>query len=65
MLPLLETFLELLSWNGFQCQHHFFFLQYPEFPIPVRQTLFLETARSYLEQNHGNRVGVVLQQLLD
>jgi len=26
MLPLLETFLELLLWNSFQCHRHFFFL---------------------------------------
>jgi hypothetical protein len=25
MLPLLETFLELLLWNSFQCCHHIFF----------------------------------------
>jgi hypothetical protein len=38
MLPLLETFLELLLWNSFQCHHHFF---------------SLETARSHLEPNQG------------
>jgi len=34
MLPLLETFLELLLWNSFQC-HHFLFLvifSIPKFP---------------------------------
>jgi hypothetical protein len=24
ILPLLETFLELLLWNSFQCHHHIF-----------------------------------------
>jgi hypothetical protein len=26
MLPLLETFLELLLWNNFQCHHHIFWM---------------------------------------
>jgi len=59
MLPLLETFLELVLWNSFQCHHHVFgCLQYPQISVPLRQTLFLETARSLLEPNQGNRMGV-------
>jgi hypothetical protein len=43
MMPLLETSLELLLWNFFQCCHHIFLcLQYPEIFIPLRQILFLE-----------------------
>jgi hypothetical protein len=57
MLPLLGTFLELLLWNSFQC-HHIFCLLNPEIFVPVRQTSVLETARSYLGLNQGNRVGV-------
>jgi hypothetical protein len=43
MLPLLETFLELLLWNSFQMpsSHIFGCLQYPEIFVPLRQTLFL------------------------
>jgi hypothetical protein len=46
MLPLLETFLELLLWNSFQYRRHFFYarFQYPEIFVPLRQTLFLEPA---------------------
>jgi len=42
MLPLLETFFELLVWNSIQCHQHTFFgcLQYHAFFIPVLQTLF-------------------------
>jgi len=59
MLPLLETFLELLLWNSLQYHCHFFgCLQYPEIFIPLRQTLFLEIARTHSEPNQGNRVGV-------
>jgi hypothetical protein len=38
--------------------HFFGCLQYPEIFIPLRLTLFLETARSHLEPNQVNRVGV-------
>jgi hypothetical protein len=50
MLQMLETFLELFLWNSFQCRHFFFFfkcLLCPEIFIPLRHTLFLETARSH------------------
>jgi hypothetical protein len=33
----------------------------PEIFVPLRQTLFLETARSYSEQNQKNRVSVSFQ----
>jgi hypothetical protein len=36
-------------------------LQYPEFFVPLRQTLFLKIATSHLEPNQGNRVGVPFQ----
>jgi hypothetical protein len=38
ILSLLETFLELLFWNSFQCHHHIFFgcLQCPESLVPLR-----------------------------
>jgi hypothetical protein len=42
----------------------FFFLgclQYPEIFVPLRQTLFLETVRSHLEPDQGNRVGFPFQ----
>jgi hypothetical protein len=39
----------------FRCLH------YPEIFVPLRQTLFLETARSHSELNVGNMVGVPLQ----
>jgi len=62
MLPLLETFLELLLWNGFKCRHHISLsLQYPDIFFPLRQSLFLETARSHMEPNQGQRVGVPFQ----
>jgi hypothetical protein len=37
---------------------HFLDVFYPEIFIPLRQILFLETARSHSESNHGNRMGV-------
>jgi len=58
MLPLMETFLELLLWNSFQYRRHIFCLQYPEIFAPLRQTLFLEIARSHLESSQANRVDV-------
>jgi hypothetical protein len=54
MLPLLEIFFELLLWNSFQCPHCIFLcLQYPKIFILLRHTLFMETARSHLEQHRG------------
>jgi hypothetical protein len=41
--------------------HFFGCLQYPEIFVPLRQTLFLETARSHSEPNQRNRVGVPFQ----
>jgi hypothetical protein len=63
ILPLLETFSELLIWNTFQCRRHISFrcLQYPEIFVPIRQTFFLETAKSHMEPNQGNRVDVQFQ----
>jgi hypothetical protein len=64
ILPPLETFLQVLLWNTFQCQRHFFPLgcfQYHEMFVSFRHTLILETARSYLEPDKGNRVGVPFQ----
>jgi len=61
MLSLLEIFLELLLWNSFQCRRHiisFCCLQCSEIFVRIRQTLFLETARSNLEPNKGNSVRV-------
>jgi hypothetical protein len=48
ILPLLETFLELLLWNSLSVPSSHFFgcHQYPEIFTPLRQALFLETARS-------------------
>jgi hypothetical protein len=45
MLPLLETFLELLLWSSFQCRRHICceYLQCPVIFVPLRQTLFFET----------------------
>jgi len=63
MLPLLETFLEVLLWKDLQCHHDIRTgcLQYLEVFVPLRQTLFLETARSHSEPNQGNKVGVSFQ----
>jgi len=47
MLPLLETFQYLLIWNSFSFS--FGCLQYPEIFVTLKQTLFLETARSHSE----------------
>jgi len=59
MLSLLETFLELQLWNSFHCCCYIFLcLKYPEILALLRQALFLETARSHLETNQENRVGV-------
>jgi len=49
-----EQFSVLLS-------HFFGCLQYPEIFTPLRQTLFLETAKNYSEPNQGNRVTVPFQ----
>jgi hypothetical protein len=59
MLPLLETFLELLLRKSFQCRRHSLFgcFQHSEIFVPLRQTLFLETARSHSEPNQAKRVG--------
>jgi hypothetical protein len=58
-VPLLEIFLELLLWNSFQCHDHFFFffgcLHWPEIFVPLRQSLFMETAKNHSEWNQGNR----------
>jgi hypothetical protein len=58
-LPLLETFLELLLWNSFQCHRHTLFgcLQCPDLFVPLKQTSFLEGERSHSEPNRGDRVG--------
>jgi hypothetical protein len=42
LLPLLQTFMELLLWNTFQCRHHIFFwcLQYPEIFVPLMEIYF-------------------------
>jgi hypothetical protein len=42
--------------------HFFGCLQYPEISVPLKQTLFLERARSHSESNQRNRVGVTFQQ---
>jgi hypothetical protein len=60
MLSMLETFLELLLWNSFSAVTFLVCLQYPEIFIPLKQTLFSETARSHSEPNNGNMVGVPL-----
>jgi len=54
------------SWNlccgiAFSTVNFFGCLQYPETFVPLGQTLFLETARSHLEPNQGNRVCVPFQ----
>jgi len=40
MLPLLETFLDLLMWNSFQCRLHIslYVFKLPEIFVPLRQT---------------------------
>jgi hypothetical protein len=57
MLSLLETFLEFLLWNSFQCRHFFGCLQHPEIFVTLRQNVFSQTARNHSEPNEGNRVG--------
>jgi hypothetical protein len=62
MLPLLETFWNSCCGTAFSAVITFFgCLQYPEIFVPLKQTLFLETATSHLEPNKGNRVGVPFQ----
>jgi len=64
-LLLLETFLELLLWSSFQCHHYIFWMSsLLEIFVHLRKTLFLETTRSHLEPNMGNRVGVPFQYLI-
>jgi hypothetical protein len=46
---------EFLSVPFFGC------LQYPEIFVSIRQTLFLEIARTRSESNQGNKVGVPFQ----
>jgi hypothetical protein len=63
MLPLLER-----VWNS--CYGRIFnaiitlfsWLRHPEIFSPLRQKLFLETARSHSEPNQGNGVDVAFQQ---
>jgi hypothetical protein len=58
MSPLLEIILELLLWNRFQCCRHILYgSQYPEIFVPLRQTLFLGTCKSYSETNQRKRGG--------
>jgi hypothetical protein len=61
ILPLLETFLELLYGIASVPSNFFGCLQYPEVFIPLGQTLFLETARCCSEENDRKRVGDPLQ----
>jgi hypothetical protein len=58
LAQLLETFMELLLWNSFQCRRHIVFgcLQCPEIFVPLSQILFLETSHS--EPNQGKMAGV-------
>jgi hypothetical protein len=59
MLPLLETFWNSCCGMAFSVIVTFLWLiQYPETLVPLRQTSFLETARSHSEPNQGNMVGV-------
>jgi hypothetical protein len=60
MLPLLETFLEfpVVEQLSMPLSH---FLDVFNILIPLRVTLFLETARNLSEPNLGNRVGVPFQ----
>jgi hypothetical protein len=44
--------------------HFLVCLQYPEIFIPLRQTLFLETVRSYSKPKQGNRLGVIFRKLI-
>jgi hypothetical protein len=44
--------------------HYFRCLQYLEMFIPLKQTLFLEIARIYLEPNQGNVVSVPFQHFI-
>jgi len=64
MLPLLETFWNFCCVKALSAPVTFFFfayLQCPEIFIPLRQTLFFETARGHSEPNQGNVMGVHLQ----
>jgi len=62
MLPLLETFWNSYCGMAFSAVVRFFeCLQYHEMFVPLRWTLFLETATSHLESNHMNRVGISFQ----
>jgi hypothetical protein len=54
MLPLLETFFELLLWNSFQFRRHMNIR-------PFKADFVSETARSHSEPYQGNKVGVPFQ----
>jgi len=55
ILPQLETFLELLLWNTFQCLRHISLcLQYLEIFVPIRLTLFWKQPEVIRRQNGGN-----------
>jgi hypothetical protein len=49
MLPLLETFLEILFWNSFQCRRHIVsgVFKYPEIFVHLRQTIFGRSQKSF------------------
>jgi hypothetical protein len=54
ILPQLETFLELLLWNTFQCLRHISLcLQYLEIFVPIRLTLFWKQPEVIRRQNRG------------
>jgi hypothetical protein len=55
---------KFLLLTNFQCRHHILFYVFSTVKsssVPLRQTLFLETARSHSEPNQVNRVDVPLQ----
>jgi len=54
MLPLLETFLELVIWNSFQYRSYIFILDI----FIVLKTLILERVIIHLEKNQRNLLGV-------
>jgi len=58
MLPLLETFLDLLLWSSFQCSRRiFWYLQYLEIFITLSHTLFSEKSLKLLGSISGEYDG--------
>jgi hypothetical protein len=61
MLPLLEKFLELMLWNGFQCRHFFFMSEIPLNLRSFKADFIFGNRKKSFRVKSGEGVGVTLQ----